>query len=205
MTEKLTKGLMEALCKWQAKKPQIDLDGSNPHFKSKYATLSNIINKVKPALEDCGLTFTQIVSDGKIITMLLHPESEGYLISERPLPDFGKVQDEGSFITYQKRYQLCAMLGVAGEDDNDGNGVESKKTESKPRASVAQINNAINHQEKGMIAGNKQALDTMIGKYTLDATQVRQLVYGEIQMFEDSTKEIISLLEVMGYVITKAE
>ena len=119
MQNNITKGLMEALAKWQANKPAVDLDGNNPHFKSKYATLGNIIKTIQPILADCGLTYVQTVQGGNIVTVLMHPESEGVLVSERPIPDYQKVQDEGSFITYQKRYQLSALLGIATESDTD--------------------------------------------------------------------------------------
>jgi len=206
MKNNITKGLMEALCKWQEKKPAIDLDGKNPHFKSKYATLSNIISKVKPALTECGLSYTQIMTDGKIATMIFHAESDGVIVSERPIPDYNKVQDEGSYITYQKRYQLCAMLGIAGEDDSDGNDVDkSKSTPAKPRATVANIHGAVNHEKVGMKAGNMQVLDQMIAKYTLDATQVRELVHGEILHIAEKREEVIELLTTIGYTITLEE
>jgi len=208
---KLTPDMMKALCDWHEKKPEVAFDSeakiltkAGKEYKIKYAGLGAIVKAIKPILKSCGLSYSHIVTNGSVMTLLMHGESGGLLVSDRPLPDNGNPQDEGARITYQKRYQLSAMLGISTEEDTDAPPPVTQ-TESKPRASVAQINNAINHKEVGMLAGNKQALDTMIGKYTLDATQVRQLVYGEIQMFEDSTKEIISLLEVMGYVITKAE
>lgn len=36
-------------------------------------------------------------------------------------PDKNTVQGMGGAITYGRRYQLTTMLGIAGEDDNDGN------------------------------------------------------------------------------------
>lgn len=200
MQTNITKGLMEALAKWQKVKPSVDLDGSNPHFKSKYATLANIIKTVQPILADCGLTYIQLVAGNEIRTILMHPESEGCVVSERPIPDLSKVQDEGSFITYQKRYQLSALLGIATDSDNDGQGVAKEKVSALPRASEAQIKNAI---EKGIAAGNKQTIDTMVAKYTLDSSQLRRLVLAEIEYFDDRIVEVLVLLQGMGYLIEK--
>lgn len=191
---------MEALAKWQKVKPSVDLDGSNPHFKSKYATLANIIKTVQPILADCGLTYIQLVAGNEIRTILMHPESEGCVVSERPIPDLSKVQDEGSFITYQKRYQLSALLGIATDSDNDGQGVAKEKVSALPRATEAQIKNAI---DKGIAAGNKQTIDTMVAKYTLDSSQLRRLVLAEIEYFDDRIVEVLVLLQGMGYLIEK--
>jgi hypothetical protein len=200
MQTNITKGLMEALAQWQKVKPSVDLDGSNPHFKSKYATLANIIKTVQPILADCGLTYIQLVAGNEIRTVLMHPESEGCVVSERPIPDLSKVQDEGSFITYQKRYQLSALLGIATDSDNDGQGVAKEKVSALPRATEAQIKNAI---EKGIAAGNKQTIDTMVAKYTLDSSQLRRLVLAEIEYFDDRIVEVLVLLQGMGYLIEK--
>lgn len=200
MQTNITKGLMEALAKWQKVKPSVDLDGSNPHFKSKYATLANIIKTVQPILADCGLTYIQLVAGNEIRTVLMHPESEGCVVSERPIPDLSKVQDEGSFITYQKRYQLSALLGIATDSDNDGQGVAKEKVSALPRATEAQIKNAI---DKGIAAGNKQTIDTMVAKYTLDSSQLRRLVLAEIEYFDDRIVEVLVLLQGMGYLIEK--
>ena len=44
-----------------------------------------------------------------------------------------EVQVFGSALTYMKRYALAAMLGVAGDEDDDGNSATVKKAERKPR------------------------------------------------------------------------
>ena len=203
MENKITKGLMEALAKWQSQKPSVDLDGSNPHFKSKYATLANIIKTVQPILADCALTYVQTVNGGNIVTVLMHPESEGVLVSERPIPEFNKVQDEGSFITYQKRYQLSALLGIATESDTDGNGVEKQKVTALPKATDAQIDNAINGKTKGMASGNRQVIDLVLASLTIDSAQMRRLVEAEYRYFPDRLTGVVLLLEELGYTVTQ--
>jgi hypothetical protein len=204
MQNNMTKGLMEALGKWQEVKPPVDLDGNNPHFKSKYATLANIIKTVQPILAQCGLTYVQAVQGGNIITVLMHPKSEGVMVSERPIPEYTKVQDEGSFITYQKRYQLSALLGIATDSDTDGNGVEKQKATALPKAIDAQIENAITGGTKGMASGNRQVIDLVLAGLTVDSAQVRRLVEAEYRHFPDRLTAVVLLLEELGYVVTQS-
>jgi len=100
-------------------------DSENPFFKSSYADLSSILQTVVPVLSSCGIAVIQpmrIDNDKTIlITKLIHSSGEA-LESEMILPHHADPQKYGSLITYYKRYQLQAMLGVSTtEDDNDGN------------------------------------------------------------------------------------
>lgn len=118
--------LAKSLAKFQATVPQIELNAINPYFKSKYADLACIIKTVKKTLTDCDLTFSQLVdsnSDGSgvIRTILIHAPSGQYLQSSTPYSTSGKPQDQGSAITYMRRYSLASILGVVADDDDDGN------------------------------------------------------------------------------------
>lgn len=198
----MTKGLMEALVKWQALKPEIKFDATNPHFKSKYASLAGIIKAVKPALEECGLAYAHTVAGGRIWTLLMHPESEGMLISERPLPDSGKIQDEGSHVTYQKRYQLVALLGLAGEEDNDGS---TANVSALPRATKKNIEGAISNVEKGMKSGNRQVIDLVRANFQVDTAQLRELFEAEYFHFEERMTALVEKLENAGYEVKKVK
>jgi hypothetical protein len=62
-----------------------------------------------------------------LITKLIH-ESGEELVSEMILPHNSDPQKYGSLITYYKRYQLQAILGVSTKDeDDDGNSVSMPK------------------------------------------------------------------------------
>lgn len=99
-------------------------DSTNPHFKSKYADLSSVIDAVKESLNGQGITFLQGVEDAEngvaVETMLLH-ESGEWLSSTIKIPASKQdAQGYGSAMTYARRYGLQAMCGVPAEDD-DGN------------------------------------------------------------------------------------
>lgn len=119
-----TKGLSDALAKAQSVISNPSKDATNPHFKSKYATLDTGLNVVREALSKCGISFTQGTRmDGDVMmleTRLMHGNE--YLVSEYPVCRFpAKQQEIGSAMSYARRYSLFAIVGVAGEDDDDGN------------------------------------------------------------------------------------
>ena len=108
-------------------------DSTNPHFKSKYADLSSVIDAVKEPLNASGIMYLQGVEDAgsgvAVETMLLH-ESGEWLSSTIKIPATKHdAQGYGSATTYARRYGLQAMCGVPAEDD-DGNAA------SKPKATI---------------------------------------------------------------------
>lgn len=110
----------------------------NPFFKSKYAPLPDILNLVRPLLNKHGLILIQNTGSNDeglpfVQTILLDAEGDGTVESEKLIlrPEKKSVQGIGSAITYGRRYQLSALLGISSEDDNDGNGGEEPKQVQK--------------------------------------------------------------------------
>lgn len=97
-----------------------------------YAPLDAIINTVKPVLKKHGLAFSQLFTekDGRpaLETVLLHKDGES-LRGVFPLPQVpGGPQELGSYTTYLRRYALQAILGIASEEDDDGNHAAGNNT-----------------------------------------------------------------------------
>lgn len=116
--------LSAALLKFQSEATGVSKDGKNPHFKSKYATLENVIDTARPVLQSSGLAFIQglgAVSDNtvEVTTRLIHAESGEWMESTLQMP-LGKrdPQGTGSAATYGLRYSLMAMLGMPASDDD---------------------------------------------------------------------------------------
>jgi hypothetical protein len=132
--------IASALCKFQAECPAPKKTAENPHFKSKYSPLEEIISTIKPYLAKNGLSFFQsTTTEGEnicVTTLILH-ESGEYIESEPLKLPMGKVtaQGAGSAVTYARRYSLCAALGIAAEDDDDGNAATEQ-----PKATDKQLN-----------------------------------------------------------------
>jgi hypothetical protein len=116
------KNLAAALVKFQAAAPAIGRDAVNPFFKSKYATLGNIISKIAPVLSECGLSVS-CIPDGEdsLRVMLMHTSGEFISGSYKMKPVKADPQALGSAITYQRRYAITAILNLNVDDDDDGN------------------------------------------------------------------------------------
>jgi hypothetical protein len=92
-----------------------------------YAPHELIVAAVRKPLEECGLAVSQTLSvtpEGRpaLRTILLHNSGERMDdVFPLPLKDGMSAQEIGSAITYIRRYALSAILGLATEDDDDGN------------------------------------------------------------------------------------
>lgn len=117
------KELAKALSEFQGKCLKISKESDNPYFKSKYASLSDILNVITKPLSECKLSLSQM-PDGKALTTLLMHESGEWISStyEMPVKETNNPQAHGSSITYAKRYSLSAilMLNVGEDDDAEG-------------------------------------------------------------------------------------
>jgi hypothetical protein len=55
----------------------VSKDGTNPHFKSKYMTLDNIIETSNPILTKAGLVVTHYCRDGMVHTKIVDTDKDG--------------------------------------------------------------------------------------------------------------------------------
>lgn len=119
------KTLVEALAAFQADMPSVTLDGKNPHFNSKFATLANISNIVTPKLLAQGIVHSngsRVTDEGKmVITVeIVHVESGEAKTAEFPVTQTDP-QKVGSAMSYFRRYGLAALTGIVADGDDDGN------------------------------------------------------------------------------------
>jgi hypothetical protein len=128
---KLSK-LYIALAKAQGEFPEIQKTRTNPFYNSKYADLADVRKAVQPSLSKNGLSLVQILKGKLLITKLFHQDG-GVIESEIPIDLSQKPQGIGSALTYLRRYCLCSILGVASEEDDDGNaGSDAKPKRGTP-------------------------------------------------------------------------
>ena len=88
-----------------------------------YSDLSTILDQVKIPLAKHGLSILQFPNEtekGLVLTTVLGHSSGEKIQSSVPLPSNLKPQDLGSHITYMRRYSICSILAINGEDDEDG-------------------------------------------------------------------------------------
>lgn len=141
--------LSAALAKAQSEIENASKTSSNPHFKSKYADLAEILNTVRPVFSVHGLAIVQMPSFesgiAHVETLLTH--SSGQWISNVCSAPVGKqdAQGVGSAITYLRRYSLAAFAGVAQEDDDGNHAVgrqpvqQQKQEQPQPKPMTAEI------------------------------------------------------------------
>lgn len=123
------KNIAGALITFHMKVENIKKDATNPFFKKKYASLSNILESIQIPLSESGLAFSQFpTGPSDLSTILMHADSGEYMIAdytmEAPKND---PQSKGSAMTYQRRYALTAILGLNIDDDDDGNAASAAK------------------------------------------------------------------------------
>lgn len=151
------KSLSAALVKASAEIGGAVKDKTNPHFRSKYADLSAVIEAIKPALSKNGLTFIQQFKEASsgvsVETVIVHESGEvmstGALFVPATKQD---AQGYGSAITYARRYSLQTAFGVPAEDD-DGNAASKQSSTTQQKLSPV----AATMSSEGISVSSEQA------------------------------------------------
>ena len=127
-TSKTIKEIAAALAAFQSQVKNVTKDGKNPFFKSRYATLENVIDTIREPMAKNGLSFSQFpTGENELATILMHKSGEYIRATAKMSPKDNTPQGQGSAITYLRRYSLSAILGIATEDDDDGNAASTKE------------------------------------------------------------------------------
>jgi ERF superfamily len=159
--EKANPELFKAIAAAQGEVENATKSSSNPHFKSKYADLAEVLNTVRPVFAKHGLGILQSTEfNGELVsvTTTITHDSGGYVSSTAScVPAKTDGQGIGSATTYLRRYSLASMTGVAQEDD-DG---QSSAHDKKPAA--------IGQAEKMAIAEWSEAFKTADTAESLDS------------------------------------
>jgi hypothetical protein len=119
-----------------------EFDAVNPHFESKYATLSSVINAVRGPLTKHGVSFiqrTENVEGGVAVETVFmgYGEQIGTGMIVVPL-DRRTAQSYGSALTYARRYSLAMACCISADEDDDGNEAE-KGASSRGRGKITAV------------------------------------------------------------------
>ena len=117
--------LAAAMAKAQAQMHNPRFDSTNPHFKSKFASLAAVREAVIPVLAKHGLSLTQfpVTHEGSAgcVNHLAH-ESGEWMEETFLIPtDKNNAHGYASALTYAKRLSMQSVAGVVGDEDDDGN------------------------------------------------------------------------------------
>lgn len=114
----------------EAKPIEKGKDVNGKSFSYSYAPLNTIVEYIAPLLAKNGLGYFQTVKDKNMITVITHATGE-FFESWLPFPmpfDQGlTAQQAGSWISYFRRYSLLTALGLATEEDDDGNAASNRE------------------------------------------------------------------------------
>jgi hypothetical protein len=123
--------LITALVKARAAFPailknrKVTVSTSHGKYDFEYADLSRILEAVVGPLAEHGLVIVNSVDASdtggvRVTTSLSHVSGQwmATTLSAGPCQD---IQKYGSALSYLRRYGICALLGIAGESDDDGN------------------------------------------------------------------------------------
>ena len=135
--------IAEALAAAQMEMGRALKESNNPHFRSKYADLGNVMDACLPALNKHGIAVLQPAGEDEsgrfIATVLLHSSGEKLDCKIPLIVQKDDMQGYGSAVTYARRYGLMCMAGIAPDDD-DGNAAAkaAPRQQQKPANDAAE-------------------------------------------------------------------
>lgn len=129
--------------------------GKNGSRMYPYASLKSVLDAVMPPLLARGIFLTQHICDGTLATEV-HKGEEAVVLDRRQVDLSGSPQEQGSAETYAKRYALCSVFCIAGEEDDDGKAASQRKQPQKPVREPGKAAPA--KQGEGDVVAAKQAL-----------------------------------------------
>ena len=130
--------LISALVKAQSQMTHAAFDQTNPHFKSKFASLKSVIDAVKPALNANGIAYIQKsipMEHGIAVETVFYGHGEELSTGAVVMPiDKPSAHGYASATTYAKRISLSMACGIAADEDDDGNSAVKNTTGRKPQS-----------------------------------------------------------------------
>ncbi len=148
--------IIAALLKAQKEMGNAVKNGTNPHFKSKFADLNSVRDAVIPLLNENGILVLQpmvnLEGNEYVKTVLLHDSGETI---ESYTKIVCKAQNDpqalGSAITYARRYGLQSLVCIGAEDDDAEKSMARNEKpnplEAKVKALIDTVNGASNAEE----------------------------------------------------------
>lgn len=153
-------------------------------YSYRYLELPDLLTAVRAALAPHHLAVMQEVANAErdvvVTTVLLHASGRQFRSPPITLRSGGSAQDIGSASTYGRRYSLAAMVGLAGDLDDDGQQASVKRPEPpEPPPTDAPAH--------GHVATERsvKAMWTMLRKTGMDDEQIRGWVGTVLQIPPD--------------------
>lgn len=195
-----TRTIHDRLIAAQAEMKNPPLDGLNPHFKSKYSTLTAVLDAIRPALNSEELFLTQALRDGVLYTRVFDMSGEELELCQWPIPDNSNSQQYMAAVAYARRGSYLAAFGLVGDQDNDGNDTHSAPSSKPAQAKPAAAKKS--EAPKRDLGKLSQLKDRWAVRYDLDAKAAgRDLMdkYGDPRKMSD--EQYADMLNAIGEVL----
>lgn len=188
-----TESLAQAVAMLQTRLPEIKKSQTadvktktGPDYSYNYADLAQVTRELMPILGELGLSFMAkptLGGDGKFVLAykLLHVSGESEE-GEYPLSHSGTPQAMGSAITYARRYCLCAITGIAPEDDDDGAAAQAAAQSQRDTASRSSRSRQ-RPQTNGQQAARHETPSAPETIATINQPQMRKMhaLFGQVE------------------------
>lgn len=116
-----TSNLCSSLLTVQKSLEAVKKTATNPYFKSKYASLEDVLELTKPALQAEGLLLLQPCGRdtlGSFVSTEIRNVTGEAVACRVYLTEPADMQKLGAAITYARRYGLVSLLALEQEDDD---------------------------------------------------------------------------------------
>ena len=189
--------IAKALVSFGNAMPKVPKDKVNPHFKSKYASLSIMIEKATPILAANKLVIVQQIDGDALTTTLLH-ESGEYITATAAMPCSNPTNPQamGSAITYARRYAYGSILSLDIDDDDDANAataVPKQVTQAKPTVAKS---TTVPKAERIIVSEGDETFLKIVKAVSEGKATIQQAIdkYSISEEVEASLKDKIQLL-----------
>ena len=197
MENKIT-GIQKKLLTFQMMDIAVKKDGKNPHFKSNYATLNEVLEKVKKPLNEMGVLIVQKPTtqdgDNGLETFIIDTEDGSFVECFMPYVDVSTAQKLGSCNTYLRRYSLVTLLGLEDMDD-DGNKASEPTVQYAPKPS-----------SKAIVAPKKTPFETahdaiMASTTPEEMSKVAEKVTASTKLTEQEKADLMDTLQARSELV----
>ena len=137
-----TTSLVEALALAQGEMNNAAFDSKNnfsKNGKNNYASLSSVRDAVVPTLASHGIAVTQdvVLFEGeRYMRTTLHKGGDKLEGMVPMIVERGNMHGVGSAMTYARRYGLSSLVGIASDEDDDGDLAVANAPKNQPRIKI---------------------------------------------------------------------